>query len=523
MYQDYGFMPWKSVDAHDPSPRGFDSRHGGVQRRSGRRFGEVIGVFKVSFRRSVNPVSEKQPFNNFSFRCFHIPHTLMDPLSSFGRSYNCSNEANEDDTGSIVPFSEMPAIRELVTNPQLFHSMISLLSPSDHQSNLNTAGTLQPPSGHAQKMTQHMQNTNRKRSPSEDSTNSVNLSRKQKLLLSPKPPGNPINSKLHQSSSNADSQKNQHASMKVAPVLAASILYTALQHVDYWPIEVMKAFAEDSFGSRTWVDNERMKTLVSNLEASIVCASVSDESTVKRAEESEDYFTSLISQAEKMNEAATSTNGSPNRHRLLASSLQKLRKSPSSKQQRLQTKRVKSNDTSESSSSGEEEVLETESMIAASKQKPPTTENLESTSCMSTASSSNSQHQESLHICYRSLRLLFRPSSLSKKRVRSRYIGHNLNLAHEAICGALSDRLNSKSKQNSRLLQILPSFVSIPRVRCLVSRHLERWLQSPALAGLARALFSKIVAEIQNIDPPLPYDVELIDNVIKMNLKSNQV
>ena len=69
----------------------------------------------------------------------------------------------------------------------------------------------------------------------------------------------------------------------------------------------------------------------------------------------------------------------------------------------------------------------------------------------------------------------------------------------------------------------LPSFLSIPRVRCLASRHLERWLQSPALAGLARNIFAQLVQEIYCVEPPLHDDLEVIDNILKLNLKTSQL
>ena len=69
----------------------------------------------------------------------------------------------------------------------------------------------------------------------------------------------------------------------------------------------------------------------------------------------------------------------------------------------------------------------------------------------------------------------------------------------------------------------LLDFVSDPTVRELASSHLEKWLQSPALSTLARSLFSSIVRELKNTEPPLPEDVKCIQNLLKMNLKTNQV
>ena len=108
-------------------------------------------------------------------------------------------------------------------------------------------------------------------------------------------------------------------------------------------------------------------------------------------------------------------------------------------------------------------------------------------------------------------------------KVRRRYFGVNLDHAHLAISTSLKERLDMKSKQNSGLLQTLPSFAAIPQVRSLITANLEKWLQSPALAGLGRSLFSTTVSMMKNADPPLPADLEAIDNILGMKLKVNQV
>ena len=91
------------------------------------------------------------------------------------------------------------------------------------------------------------------------------------------------------------------------------------------------------------------------------------------------------------------------------------------------------------------------------------------------------------------------------------------------IGSALSARLGEKVKQNSRLLSTLPAFTRIPRVRSLAASQLEKWLQSPALSGLARKLFSTTVGRIENVDPPLPEDISAIQSILSMSLKANQV
>ena len=113
--------------------------------------------------------------------------------------------------------------------------------------------------------------------------------------------------------------------------------------------------------------------------------------------------------------------------------------------------------------------------------------------------------------------------NLNISAVRQRFCGKNLDAACAAIITTLTERMDVKSKQNSNLLQCLPSFTSIPGVRCQIAANLEKWLQSPALAGLARNLFASIVNNMKNADPPLDEDLKAIDSIITMRLKANQV
>jgi integrator complex subunit 1 len=114
-------------------------------------------------------------------------------------------------------------------------------------------------------------------------------------------------------------------------------------------------------------------------------------------------------------------------------------------------------------------------------------------------------------------------SNLDVTRVRQRFFDQNLFYAYDLISSSLLDRLDVKSKQNSGLLQSLPAFTPIPGVRFLIASSLEKWLQSPALAGLARFLFSSTVNQMKNVDPPLEEDLKTIDAVLAMKLKANQV
>jgi hypothetical protein len=327
----------------------------------------------------------------------------------------------------------MPAMRELVTNAQLFQVLLSMLSGNSHH---HGEGEVKP---------------GRKRSPSEDST--FNVKKKQMLATPPSTARPQLNSVRQISQSSlTGTNASTGTSDSAIQVFAATILYCVLQHMDHWPVQLMSKYAEDAFGLRTWVDNELCKDIVANLELSLDSSEPIDEATSLIADEVESYFSSLASRAQTNDAEVQSVN------RVTIASHHR---TPSAKEVRAQSRHSETSD--DSSSSGEEEILESNSIEV----DPITPHNKD-------AMSTNA------------LEKLFQRNSHFKQRVRSRYVGHNLDLAFEAISDALADRLGNKSKQNSRLLQTLPRFLCIPRVRCLSSRHLDRWLQSPALAALAR-------------------------------------
>lgn len=115
------------------------------------------------------------------------------------------------------------------------------------------------------------------------------------------------------------------------------------------------------------------------------------------------------------------------------------------------------------------------------------------------------------------------PEKVVLSKVRQRYFWANKNCGNKMVGEALSERLEVTVKQNWNLLSALPDFVHNPIVRKVASSNLEKWLQSPALSGLARKLFSFVVKNIENNDPPLKEDVETIENILSMKLNSNQV
>ena len=48
-------------------------------------------------------------------------------------------------------------------------------------------------------------------------------------------------------------------------VVAATILYVAMEPLDHWPVPLVEVYAEDCFGSRIWVDDPACRPLVQNL------------------------------------------------------------------------------------------------------------------------------------------------------------------------------------------------------------------------------------------------------------------
>ena len=82
-----------------------------------------------------------------------------------------------------------------------------------------------------------------------------------KLSHSPTPASARLFNK-HQANANTSSEYSPTVNIQV---VAATILYLAFSHLDHWPVQLVKAYAEDCFGPRSWVDNESCKLLVDNL------------------------------------------------------------------------------------------------------------------------------------------------------------------------------------------------------------------------------------------------------------------
>ena len=385
--------------------------------------------------------------------------------------------------------------------------------------------------------------------------------------------------------------------------LAGTIIFTAFENLDHWPAPLVKAYADDCFGPRAWVDDPACKLLVQNLalvhtvedgymgesstqsdevderaaEALMVAEFYRIEDSVDggssrqaspvptdRRRLSTSSFSSTLSvpplapptrmrsssigstdmfpERSSKPGAATTPVASPSTPTKSSMSAERPEKRPplddddsdsgddeevivATKGQQSTKKRSSSDDGSSSSSGEEDEEVvvtsksfEEESLRQDLTGSPGKAGSRNRPSPTTSQTSSTNNNYSSLSIPYP-----IRQKNLNLERVRQRYFGVNLEYAQHAISTSLSDRLDVKSKQNSGLLQSLPSFTSIPSIRALVTANLEKWLQSPALSGLARSLFSTTVKMMKNIDPPLPADLRAIDNILGMRLKANQL
>jgi hypothetical protein len=316
-------------------------------------------------------------------------------------------------------------------------------------------------------------------------------------------------------------------------------------------------YAEDKFGLQLWVNDERCSLFVENLATVLGKSSSFDEKKTelfvksfdshfadgaKRTDSEQHQFMNLdqqsrinngIHQSDDVSSASESGDeecvfeGAPRTVPMQNRNGTSMRKSP---------------ERDDSSSSGEEQS-EDEIMVSISSSNPNGSKlrksaqienHSESGSNISTVPSQSSQALQSI------LRSRVSPipsqgsqdleisqwwvsENIQREQICGRFFGANKHLAHEMIGSALSSRLGEKVKQNSGLLATLPDFTLVPQVRGLVASQLEKWLQSPALSGLARTLFSKLVKGLENVNPPLPEDVSTIQTILSMTLKANQV
>lgn len=360
----------------------------------------------------------------------------------------------------------------------------------------------------------------------------------------------PVPAPRHLTHKATDVGKQRKPSWNVQ-AMAAAILYTAFQHLDHWPAPLTKAFADDCFGPRLWVDDRRCQLLVENLALAYSAEPLqAGDQQLRDASMVADAYRRFeqILPEESVDDSEFSFPRMPHRGSMSSTGSAKMQRSASSdslvegsisRQQSLENNKDDSDSGDEEecilnaavsdvvkrdddSSSGEED----EEVVVTSKSNGKDQMDIVSENGVSAPSSAaNGTNQEMEVESSPKVEALYpiMQSTLDLTRVRQRFFGENLNYAHDSICSSLLDRLDVKSKQNSGLLQSLPWFTSIPGVRFLIATSLEKWLQSPALAGLARTLFSSTVGQIKNVDPPLEEDLKTIDCVLAMKLKANQV
>lgn len=358
--------------------------------------------------------------------------------------------------------------------------------------------------------------------------------------------------------------RRQHKPSFDVRVFAATCLYTAFQHLDHWPVPLVQAYAEDCFGPRLWVDLPPSAALVENLALVHQTENEGSGSSNKNGEKDKlEDDAALIAEAyaKFKSESTDGSNGSgfplpisldepvgkaaaPKLKRHASSmssasfessnSLNGLKHaiqghhgrngSGKASDSGVDSERKSTSESSKrkkedgnSSSSGEED----QDAIVMSKSEDSSLPGLKNSGGEKSDSDSNDDGKSST-LPPDPLYPLSQ-KKLDQSRVRQRFFGKNLEAAQGAIVSTLTDRVDVKSKQNSNLLLCLPNFTSIPGVRCQIAANLEKWLQSPALAGLARTLFTSTVNNMKNTDPPLDEDLKAIDSIIAMRLKANQV
>lgn len=334
-------------------------------------------------------------------------------------------------------------------------------------------------------------------------------------------------------------------------ILAATILYISFEHFDHWPVPLVKAYANDSFGPRSWVDHPACQLLVQNLSlVHDVASTESQGASFQRDARIVAKFYDRSVKSEPSNSSSQSPVRKRNRGSLNLSSIgsQSAMNAPNLGQPRPRSLSLSSNDThistkptkeaapvaaksGKESDSGDEEVaVSTKVNKKAEADGSSSSSGEEDEVEVATQSQDVDKGKKTSPLAKdKGRKANFKPTypvvqqNLKFVRIRQRYFGDNLEAAYSAVHSSLNERLDVKTKQNSGLLQTLPKFTSIPPVRTLITANLEKWLQSPALAGLARSLFSRTVKMMKNLNPPLPADLAAIDNILSMRLKANQV
>jgi integrator complex subunit 1 len=404
----------------------------------------------------------------------------------------------------------------VLQDPKLFHALLNCLNSSPVEAGLTDTGS--HPVG-------------RKRSYSFQASE-TEPNKHQKIQHSPMVKrGAPI--------SVSDEGLNDISEVKIpVHVVAASILYAAFQHLDHWPAPILHAYAEDCFGSRSWVDDERCALLVQNL--ALVHTSDEDE----RMLDQKDLLNARLVASYYSREMKLSP-GTTELSPLSSYTEPRFRRGSLTSSVSSSTGRPRSQSNASDGPPGSDSEDDDACLVEVSSGALERAGHGENDGSSSSSSSSGEEDEEVLGTAESfgkaangtsergtnsvteqldpQLTFPAPPTSIDLQRVRPRFVGENLDEAYSAIGTALSDRLDAKYKQNSRLVSTLSSFLSVPDVRRLIASSLERWLQSPALSGQARNLFTELVQSFKNVDPPLPSDAEAIESLLAMKLKSNQL
>jgi Protein of unknown function (DUF3677) len=344
------------------------------------------------------------------------------------------------------------------------------------------------------------------------------------------------------------------------PTWAATVLFSAWEYFDHWPAPLLQVYADDCFGPRLWVDHEHCQLFTANLALAHTvmdeeeqlsedffrdqAASVADtfrsffssseDSVAEEVGASASKKTSLFTNRSSTSFASSSESRKPLWHR-------RIRSGRSESFSESEDSLPSSTYTASNTLAGDDISLnKEESSYVDPFQKRSDVETESPISelvAFDVPSAVGRPADEVLNASI--LQSLHPPSSfmgladrfvyplnqkiLQSRRIRQRFFHNNLLAAHDIIFASLSHRLDIKSKQNLNLLQCLPSFICIPNVRALVASNLEKWFQSPALAAPARSLLSTTVAHMRMVDPPLQEDLKVVDSIVGMKLKTNQV
>lgn len=320
------------------------------------------------------------------------------------------------------------------------------------------------------------------------------------------------------------------------PVFAATALFSVFRWLDHWPAPLIQAYADDCFGPRNWVDKPQCAKLVENLAlVHSLSRKVSVESYKDAGVMAQSY--NLLSNPFHWSDSGES-DSLKRRAELKRGNSETSWGSVNNKAKRAKQEKGKESDSGKEESDIQLSISDLSGKTfdgystdeKSSSKKRKHREHDEEPNSLSKKSNGGSENasqallpESSSPIETQMIGYPISQKTLNVESVRHRYVGPNYELAHNIIAACLAERVDIKSKHNSGLLQCLPSFTSIPGVRVVVASCLEKWLQSPALAGLARKLLAATVKDMRNVDPPLEEDLQAIDSILGMKLKTNQV